>query len=224
MCYSASASAQALAIGLGGSLLLWFLPHRHRPLGREHRALGLFFGFVSLMQLWDYLLWSNPPGTKANLWATRAATVTNHLEPVVLALAMRFLRGRRLPLLTLLALSLYLLVAVPYTLRCLREVRGTAASPRSAPSLDWEWNHLPGNSFVYLAFLVSFDTSMWQNLRTPRIRWLALLLTNATFAFSMWRFYVHAGVGRFWCYFAAACPLFFLLQSDISEKPVERKD
>jgi len=219
MCYSAAASGQAFLIGLVGSFLLGYLPHRHKPLSRELRALSMFFGFISLMQMWDFLLWTHPPGSEVNGWATKGAILTNNAEPVALALAMRYLKGSRLPSLTRWVLMVYTCLMVPYTINALTAVKETKISPRSAPGLDWEWNHLPYYQLVYLFFLLSFNCSLWQGLRTPRIRTLAVVLTNATLTYSTWRFYVHSSVGRFWCYFAAASPLFFLLQSGNLEPP-----
>jgi hypothetical protein len=221
MCYSAAASAQAFLIGLLGSFLLAYLPHRHAPLSRELRALSIFFGFISLMQMWDYILWTNPPGSQINAWATKGAILTNHAEPIVLALSMRYLKGSRLPSLTRWVLLLYTCLVVPYTIQGLETVTETKVSPRSAPGLDWEWNHLPYAPPIYFLFLFSFNCSLWQGLRTPRIRNLAMVLTNATLTFSTWKYYVHSAVGRFWCFFAAASPMFFLLQSGETEQSVE---
>lgn len=182
MCYSAESSAIAFAIASIGSTALYVLPHRHKALGRELRSLAVFFGFIGLMQLWDYLFWISGRSL-LNERATKCAVVTNHLEPVVLALAMRALRGARLKKETRVLLFCYVAVGIPYTIQALRTVKYTVVTEWSRPGLDWEWNHLPYGTFFYLLFLLSFNVFMYQGLRTPRVKYLAMALNNGTFFF-----------------------------------------
>lgn len=195
MCFSAGASQAGFLASVVGSLVL-------APLDP---ALAIFFGFVGLMQLYDYIFWTHPPSSQANQATTKLAMMSNHLQPIVLTMAVAFFRGTPQPL-TLLTTAAYAIVAAVYTTVHWDRVRSTTVTEKTTPSLYWSWNDQYGSDLLYLLFLASFTTTFMQEYPHPMNGILAAL-SLSTFAAAWFKYKGYASVGRFWCYFAAFVPL-----------------
>lgn len=149
MCYSAEVSLFTFTIGFGFSTLLAFSK------GKFHRLLGWFLGFVSVMQLIEYLLWRHPICDDYNKTVSVIGMVLNHLQPVVLALLTGLFYKQRLPV--LLALSaFYLAVIIPYSGQFTSDLRCSTRDGTTDPHLVWNWNAMKGSELVYLVFLGTF--------------------------------------------------------------------
>lgn len=79
-------------------------------------------------------------------------------------------------------------------------------------SLFWEWNYMEGSVPFYTFFLITLLVLSYQNF-SGWIRNLSLFYILFTFFFSLYKYKIDKGVGRFWCYFAAYGPIFYLLTS-----------
>ena len=89
MCYTASTYINTFVIGLLSSLLLYLKSSNDISLSSqissEYKIVALFFMFVSFMQLFDYIFWTNYRN-QTNKTFTKIATIVNHLQPIVLAI------------------------------------------------------------------------------------------------------------------------------------------
>jgi len=195
MCFSAGASQAGFLASIIGSLVL-------APL---EPALAVFFGFVGLMQLYDYIFWTYPPSTRINQVTTKLAMLSNHLQPIVLTAAVAAFKGTLQPL-TIFTTAIYALVAAIYTTVHWDRVRSTAVTEKTSPSLYWAWNDQSGNGLLYLFFLAAFTVTFMQGYPYPMNGVLAGL-SLSTFAAAWFKYQGYAAVGRFWCYFAAFVPL-----------------
>jgi hypothetical protein len=81
-------------------------------------------------------------------------------------------------------------------------------------SLFWEWNYMEGSILFYTIFLITLVVLSYENF-SGWIRNLSLFYILFTFFFSLYKYKIDKGVGRFWCYFAAYGPIFYLLTSFI---------
>lgn len=193
MCYSEQASIRALIFGMSASIILYF----------KNRALGIFFGFVTLMQFYDYLFWKNTPNNK--FW-TKIAMITNHLQPIVLALAIVYANKQTLGRYSKIIILFYSLVILIYSANIWPHLTTTKVTPQSKPSLHWEWNDRQGSTIAYAVFVSALTVLSLENFEWPSNVVLSFI-TLATFFLSLYKFKnVHA-VGRFWCHYAAFVPL-----------------
>ncbi len=200
MCYSAEASAYAFFINTVGCLLLM----------QSEPALGLFFMFVGLMQLFDLVFWLNQSDVSSKNWfATKSAMIINHLQPVVLAWLLVYFKGTSLSLNSLTLLLAYVVCVSIYTINAWSLTSHTLVTQKSYPSLYWEWNDLPGSSVVYSLFLVCLVALSYDGFEYP-LNLVISLFAIISFFLSAYYYKGRTAVGRFWCYFAAYAPLLLL--------------
>ena len=77
MCFSKKSSLLTFIIGVIGSLLLIF--YGNKKYVKENLIAGLFFIFVSFMQFFDYLMWSDIDNKDGiNHYSTLLAPLFNH--------------------------------------------------------------------------------------------------------------------------------------------------
>ena len=227
MCYSKEYSLGALAVGWLSSLLVFQASfHRasdrglacHRTVAMQMRVVAVFFAYVSLMQLYDYVFWTQPADGALNRRVTQLAILTNHTQPLVLLLCARYFLEKPLPVASSLT-ALYTLVAIPYTLRALKVCTTTTLAAESKTPY-WEWNHLrgEGHHVTYGFFLASLFSVFWEGFEGP-MRILFAAYTVGSFVFSWAKYRVNSSVGRFWCFFAAFAPLLGLVAHRIWSRP-----
>ena len=210
MCYSPGASIVAFLVNAATSVFLM----------RFDVALGLFFFYVGLMQLYDLVFWTHQgvAGTDAsvNFWVTKLAMVTNNLQPVVLAFLIVFFKTNALTAsgfgshVALALLGLYVLFAVPYSVRAWRTVKYTRVTPESYPSLHWKWNSLSGNMVPYALHLVSMTALLLFGFEWP-LNVLLAAVCVISFVLSYHYYKGKTAIGRFWCYFACYVPILVAL-------------
>ena len=196
MCYTKDASIFSFAVNVVSSGVLFTMSP----------TLGAFYFFVGLMQLYDYVFWTYPGTNRINGAVTKLAMVSNHLQPIVLALLVHAY-VRRLTLLSLVVVWTYVAVASVYTLAHWSDVHYTNVHPKSYPSLYWEWNDKPGAQLLYALFVATLVVLFGLNFKAPLNVVLAGLAV-ASFALSWYYYKGKTAVGRFWCYFAAFLPMF----------------
>lgn len=199
MCFTANYSRDAFVINTVASLILF----RHST-SLDMKVIAAFLAFVGLMQLYDYVFWTNPPPSAANRAATKAAILTNQLQPVALALAFWLVAGRPLGDLSVLALAAYALITLPYTRTALTSVQVTKASTPKG-GLYWEWNYLRGYRLVYSLFLLSMMVTVWDVADEGHKLPFAAIIAGS-FAFAWRKYSKDMSTGRLWCYVAALVP------------------
>jgi hypothetical protein len=203
MCYTYQTSLGALTIGLFASMLLSL------QASNEKKALSIFFAFVVLMQAFDAVFWKYSKGN-INRLATKTAMIFNHLQPIVLALAIMAYVGPLKPF-SRRMVQFFAVIILLYTISVWNTLDETGVTPRSAPSLYWKWNHGRGATAVYAVFLATLLVLMVQNL--PRCGLVAAIITAVSFLFSFFKYRITDSTGRFWCYFAAYAPIALLVVS-----------
>jgi hypothetical protein len=212
MCYDIQTSLIALVVNIVTSIVLFIVAknkERDTNVSNQLKAIALFFLFVGFMQFWDILFWSYDATTKVNMYATKMAMIWNHLEPIVLALLIYLFIGK-LTLPSMIMLVVYTVAIVAYSVNGWSKLRGTESTKDTCGSLYWQWNNMKGNTFVYGLFLICL-LFLAQKQFTGWVRCLFMVIITSTFFFSLYKYSINASVGRFWCYFAAFCPIFFLI-------------
>lgn len=208
MCYDLQTSLIALIINIVASIILFTVESKQKT-NNQLKAVALFFLFVGFMQFWDIVFWTHDATTKVNVYATKIAMIWNHLEPIILALLIYLFIGK-LTVPSMIILVVYTVAIVAYSANIWSELGGTEVTKETCGSLYWKWNNMKGNILVYGLFLICF-LMLCQQQFTGWVRWLCMVIITSTFFFSLYKYSINASVGRFWCYFAAFCPIFFLI-------------
>lgn len=96
------------------------------------------------MQLIEYFLWKNQPcnatNTPKNVKTTKFGILVNHLEPIVLWLAVLYLSKKKLPSSINYFMVFFIITTIIYTINSLKKVECTTVSEQSEPHLRWKWN------------------------------------------------------------------------------------
>jgi hypothetical protein len=219
MCYTLQISIQALLINLISGIYLYYTADEIAARGganaNELRAIALFFLFVGGMQMWDTIFWLTQGAEKdqtvcsINRASTKAAMLWNHAEPLILMAVIIYVIGKKMPIESKTVVICYAVSVIAYTCHAWKEIDQTRQTPESGSSLDWQWNRSFGFRAVYTLFLICLFVLFYQNF-TGWVKWLSILLTGISFGFSMYKYSIQMSTGRFWCYFAAFAPLFYL--------------
>jgi hypothetical protein len=207
MCYSAEVSLFTFTIGFGFSVLLLFTNDKFNKL------LGYFLGFVSLMQLIEYLLWSHPVCDTYNKTVSVIGMILNNLQPVVLALVTGAIYAKQIPSLFLICLA-YLAVVIPYSfqftgdLQCSKRQCG-----ETDPHLVWNWNTLKHSEIAYSLFLASFVGIGLLGMPFDKG---VLFSTTAVLTYGLSSIvYDRKVMGSLWCFWTAFIPAIVYIRQAI---------
>jgi hypothetical protein len=203
MCYSAPVSLATFLVGTGFSALLYTLG------APFYRLVGLFLGFVSLMQGIEFLLWRHQVCDTTHKALSIAGMILNHLQPLVLIALTYAIYRRNGPALLALA-ALYTAVIIPYSAQYFRADRLQCTKPAESdcgnPHLIWNWNRLPFADPVYLLFLTTFVLTALLGFGSIRDGAGFAVTAVITYAASH-LFYPRPAVGALWCFWVALFPL-----------------
>jgi hypothetical protein len=207
MCYSANVSLITFLIGITGSGLCFNVGTV------EYKIVGIFFAFVVLMQLIEYLLWKHQICDSYNQNLTKTAMIINHLQPIILIACIFLFNKQNVSPKMLCLLVFYTVIISLYSFNFLKSSSCTLKSSTPGNShLIWDWNGLKYSNLVYAIFLVSLILiGIWG---FPTTSSGVLFAAICFFSFMISRFiYGKQGViGAVWCFFAAFAPLFYLLK------------
>ncbi len=215
MCYTPEVSRNAFVINIVSCLVLFVLARiklQSKPeLKNQYTTVVFFFLFVGLMQLFDYIFWTNSANTSINRTTTKIAMISNHLQPIVLGLLIMFVMNKNLDGISKSVLGLYTVVMVVYSIANWNKLKGTQKTIESKDSLNWTWNHFKYSEILYTLFLASLVVLFYRNFSDARLRTVSVFLVVVSFFFSLWKYQIKLSTGRFWCYFASLAPLIYLI-------------
>jgi hypothetical protein len=210
MCYSAKDSIIGFVSCVLGAILLLRIGYKHHL--NDYKLAGIFFLFISLMQLFDYLFWTNPEATDKNKLYTKLAVIANHLQPIVL-IGLAYIFDSKLSQRSWMFISLYILFTIPYTLKSFKEAPYTLAVDCSTDTcnghskiVQWNWNHLDNANVVYGLFLACFVSIFYDAMQSNSMKWMMILLSVSSLAFTSFKYKLSRNEGRMWCYVAAFMP------------------
>lgn len=211
MCYSLETSQKSAITGFLTSIILYkFTFNQNKQTHLIFKSLALFFLFVSLMQVYDWIFWLNPFTNQENLNInfifTKIAMISNHLQPIILALVVSLYT--KLNYFTKLTVFIYTIVALFYSIYAYNKITYTVVTDKSSPALEWEWNNLPGAFYFYALFLFTFCVVSF-NLPFP-FNYILFFINIATFTFSYYTLKKNI-IGRIWCKIVAYIPLLFII-------------
>lgn len=202
MCFSEDVSWATFVASLAGSAVLIADPRPHV------KVLGWFFVNIGLMQFFEAMLWrQRGQCTRANELLSKAAAVTNHIEPLVLwALSVRLLTPTSAS-----AASLALVLVLAYaaimghaTLSYLRSPRDRTCATVTRNGLVWTWNYGWHQSMYYL-FVVTLMATLFAYFPSS-VRVGLMAIFGGSFALSHALYGPSKMVGSMWCFVGALVP------------------
>jgi len=203
MCFNAPVSMATYLIGLTGSLCLYrsgYIPE------------AIFYGWVIHMQLIEFFLWKLQPCTDPekealNRIVTKIGIIINHLEPVVLWLAILFFSRIKLPSVFNVLMIIFIIMTWSYTNQVMKSNDCTTVTKKSAPHLYWKWNGETHHAVYYAFFLMTLVSLSYYGLPKGHIN-ASIVLISFMISFVIYR--GQNAFGTMWC-FAAAFASFTLL-------------
>jgi len=211
MCFSADVSLGTFISGIFFSVLCFSLGTV------EAKIIGVFFGFVIFMQLIEYLLWKHQECDQYNKNLTIAGMVLNHLQPLVLFLAV-ILFNKNIPSnnlkIMIMAVIIYVIIIIPYSLQFKKNC--TLKCKESNNHLVWRWNHMNRAEVVYIIFLISMMVITFLGMPAHNI--LYSIITLLTFVISAVIYGKQQVAGALWCFIAAFTPLVYFVTQKFSSR------
>ncbi len=212
MCFSPLASISTLVIGLSGAYLCYSLG---TP---TDKLVALMFGFVSLMQGIEYLLWENQKCNSTNKGISLLGMILNHLQPVVLAILILVLNkdlDKNIKNKIVSFTAVYIVVITFYSFQFFNNTKCTIKNIHN--HLGWEWNGMEYRVFVYLLFLFTMFYLFLKG--TPNKKYGKILagITLISYPISYFIYKDQQVIGSMWCLFASFMPIiwFFLRKKQI---------
>ena len=197
MCFNAEVSIITYIIGMIGSFFLF---------KKNYIPEAIFYTWVIQMQFIEFLLWKNQPcPSNKNLQVSKTGMIINHLEPIILWLAILFFSRRKLPLMINVLMIIFITSTILYSVNLKMEC--TTVSEQSKPYLHWKWNEGNFSGWYYVLFLVSLVVLSYYGLNKGYINALIVLVS---FIFSFLIYQNKNVVGAMWCFFAAFGPWILL--------------
>ena len=191
MCFSKDASIISLAVGIIGAILCISLGTA------TDKIIGLFFGYVALMQAVEYLLWTHQVCDEYNETVSIWGMILNHSQPVILAIAI-LLFNPNVNKLQLSGIVLVFLAAIiPYSLMFLngKASHCTLKSEKNDNHLLWKWNNMEYYVAVYSVFLCSLAGLFAIGLPKYGIAWGSAAVVTYGITAAIYS----KNIGALWC-------------------------
>jgi hypothetical protein len=197
MCYSLQASISSFIINIVSTFVL--LNIRKNP---NIKALTLFFAFVGLMQLYDFIFWlTQKRFLHFNSVVTKLAMITNHLQPLVLYLLLSYFTQIKFNSVTKFVLFFYIVFATFYSVTNFNKLTQTKVY---GTTLKWDWNYFKYSTMLYTLFLISLSLLA---LHIPYPLNVFMLFINIVSYIFSYQISKNSETGRVWCKISAYIPL-----------------
>ena len=203
MCYSELASKRALQTSMVSCVFLYYLSTDH-----SYKLLALFFSYVSLMQLYDWIFWTTE-SKSVNKVVTKLAMISNNFQPTILGLLIYFYKSNMSATSTL-VLKLYTFLSFVYSVWSFNKISVTKVTDESTPSLYWQWNNLEYSDVFYVIFLATMSFFAYSGFSYP-LNMIMVFINIVSFTLSDYYYKNIDSIGRLWCYYASYIPSLLLI-------------
>ena len=202
MCYSKKLSLLSFIFGIFSSLML--IQFGNKESYKTNVAIGLFFMFVSIMQLIEYFIWSDIKCKNGlNKLGSYLGPLFNHLQPVVLLIiASIYLKSFNIiPTNIIIFLNVLYIIYILYQYYVyIRDLKNICIGVNNENHLDWKWKY----NFKYL-FYFSISLINITNFYKNKNLIIAILVSYFLLFISYFNF--HKNVGELWCLMVTGVPL-----------------
>lgn len=211
MCFNPKVSIITFIIGVISSLFL--MNSNTNEYAVENKITGIFFIFIAMIQLMDFLFWidiNNKIGI--NKITTIIGPILNVCQPVILYLITKYYIDTKenkydLPVKILNIMYMIYFINIYYKFITTDSlITGTFEG-----HLQWPWLKYK-NAFLYLALLavnIFFATKFKYSIILFSITYMTLILSKIYFSYH---------VGEMWCFFGAFIPIIIYIISNYFDK------
>ena len=200
MCWSAEVSLASFSIGALGCLILFLIGTT------TEKILALYLGFVSLMQLVEYGLWSNQTCNDEHKQVSILGMTLNLAQPLVLSALILSMNPSASISKILAICGLYSLAILPSISTYLSSSELQCTTPSSKdPHLVWNWTILPNEWFYHGAYLLALTLLPAIGLPKKSTGVAFGLATVGSYALSR-LVYTRQVFGSMWCWYVALFP------------------
>lgn len=206
MCFNYKVSIFTFLLGVITSILLIFLGNKKYK--TENMVFGIFFIYISLMQLIDFLFWIDLDNKKGiNKITTIIAPLVNVGQPTVLYL-IKNIFYRTTNIITSIS---YLLANIIYFIYLLKNYfkflnNNILITSVEKKHLKWQWIEYFSDPFyvTLLALNIFYLSNFKYSLIVFLITYFFLLISYKYFNYH---------IGEIWCFFGVSIPILILLGS-----------
>jgi len=214
MCFNEKVSLATWITGMSGSLMLY-------KLNKIPEA--IFYGTAIQMQLVEYFLWRNQPNCSdstcqlpakhlcndANKSITKAGTIINHIEPIMLFGGILLFSNKQLPLAVIIFMIIYIIFTIVYTYNIFEDSKNNESkgcsivTEESEPNLHWQWNYGEYNILYYIIFLISLIILSLFGLEDGEFNTFVII---SSYMASLLIYQDTKSIGAMWCFIGAFVP------------------
>jgi hypothetical protein len=200
MCFSEKSSLYTFIIGVVGSILLIF--YGNKKYSKENLIVGLYFIFISFMQFFDYLIWSDLDNKKGlNHFSTLISPLFVNTQPNFLYILCEKVY-KKYNIFTFLLNFIYFIYVIVKYLQFIASKNNLVTSKKYG-HLYWKWKE--DFNYIFYFILLIFNIFIYMPLFYGLIFFLF-----ASFTFFISLKYFYNNVSELWCYLSAFIPLILL--------------
>jgi hypothetical protein len=202
MCFSKSLSLKSFLFGIiSASLLIYF---GNTKSNNENLAIGIFFIFVSIMQLIEYFIWSDMKCKNGlNKLGSLLGPLFNHFQPVILLLLCNkyIISNGLIPNKFLVFINIIYIVYVLYKyLLYIKDNKNLCIGLNKDNHLDWTWKYDFNYLFYYIILIINLANFINNKNIIIVVIVSCILLIISYFGYNN-------NLGEFWCLFVTCVPL-----------------
>lgn len=204
MCYSAESSLVAFTVGIVGASLCISLRTK------QGYVIGLFFAFISLIQVMEYVLWTHPVCDDYHKTVSVIGMALNHAQPIVFGILMLLFYPTNPNRIWIMAImGLYTASIIPYSLKYVYDTTIHCTKKNKYNHLYWEWNYMKNSGYIYVfSYLVALCSISLLGFDKIHGIWFALV-AFITYFTSAFLFYRQQAVGSLWCFYSVLIPIIY---------------
>ena len=207
MCFSQESSIITFIIGILGSYSLYLYGTKNRLFSQENKIVGLYFFFVSFMQLFDFMIWTDITNKSGkyrylNKIAGYLAPLFNHLQPTILYLLETIFYKKWSSISGLINLLYFGYVGKTYN-DYLKNPKNIITKVYDN-HLYWNWK----NYFNYIWYFIVLIYNIFYYF--PLFYGTIFLIFGAITLLISSKFF-NFNVGELWCYFACFIPIMIIV-------------
>jgi len=200
MCINAPVSIASFTVGIISSI---FLIYKGAPqYALENKTLGLFYIYVSMIQLWEFFMWIDLSGKMGlNKIATMLTPAFIYLQPVVLYLIKSAFYSKQSVLFNI-ATFFYFVDQLAMYIDFIIHDKTLITTPNKDGVLAWKWRVNNEPNTVYLVMF------LWAMLLYYPLNYAALGISLGVISLVISRITYDTEFPAIWCILSAYLPIF----------------
>jgi hypothetical protein len=200
MCINAPVSIASFTVGIISSIFLMYKGAPHYAL--ENKTLGIFYIYVSTIQLWEFFMWIDLSGKMGlNKIATMLAPAFIYGQPVVLYLIKSAFYGRQSALFNIAAFFYFVDQLARYVDFIVHD-KTLITTPNKDGVLAWKWRVNKEPNYVYTLMFV------WAILLYYPLNYAIMYIGLGLVSLAISRITYESEFPAIWCLLNAYLPIF----------------